>query len=503
MSSLLAIAELITHYAGLQLGERDLPLLHRVVQQRLSALRLSCLNQYRSLLAITAPNQGDWPQLLAQITVGESYFFRDQKQLTLLRQRLLPDCLQHQSDHAKHLRIWSAGCAAGEEPYSLAMVLWDLGLVGNGWTVEVVGTDISQEALAKARNGVYTDWAFRQTPVEVRSRYFLAERPNRWRVRPEIQALVTFAEFNLAQDDLQLMPWAEAGFDIILCRNVFIYFTQAAIARSLNTFVQGLRPGAYLMTGHAELQGINTQPLRTLCFPESVIYQQPRQQAKQQAKQQVKQQAKQQARVKSAVETAIAASHRIARPPSSAWPASPPASLSPIAGGSGQPQQATATLPEPRQNIAALVDSAAPSPMAVSAPTSDRSSQMPYQATLAAAHQLANQGQYEAARRMCEQAAAAWPLEPDAYSLLAMIAETTGDLEGAKVFLKRVIYLDPQAIAAYWELAALYEQTGDATRAAKARATTRSLLADLPDHQPLKTWDGLTVAEVREHLSGH
>lgn len=482
MSCLRAIAELITHYAGLQLGERDLPLLQRVVQQRLVALRLPYIGQYRSLLAVTAPNQGDWPQLLAQITVGESYFFRDEKQLALLRQRLLPDCLQHLHRHSRHLRIWSAGCAAGEEPYSLAMVLWDLGLVGSDWQVTIVGTDINQDALAKARRGVYTEWAFRQTPMAVRSQYFLAERSDRWRVRPEIQALVTFAEFNLAQDDLQQMPWAVEGFDIILCRNVFIYFTQPAIARSLNTFIQGLRPGAYLMTGHAELQGINTQPLRTLCFPESVVYQQPGAQ--------------------SSSKTAIAPLHRTTRPPCTAASAPPPAPLPHISGDSGRPRQITATLPEQRQNMPVVADST--SPMTASASlVSDRSSQTPYQATLVAAYELADQGQYDAARQMCQQAAAAWPLEPDAYSLLAMIAETTGDLEGAKVFLKRVIYLDPQAIAAYWDLAALYEQTGDATRAAKARATTRSLLADLPDHQPLKTWDGLTVAEVRERLSGY
>ncbi|HEY9878361.1 MAG TPA: CheR family methyltransferase [Leptolyngbyaceae cyanobacterium] len=465
-STLTALVNLVAVFAGLRIGPRDQSGFYQTVQHRMESLRIPALEDYLTLLragnapepssVLTQRGQQEWRALLAQLTIGESYFFRDERQFNLLRQTLIPGMLKQRQamGSQRHLRVWSAGCSTGEEVYSLAILLREIKLDWEGWTLDVVGTDVNQDFLSKAQRGIYSPWSFRQTAPSLRQQYFLPERHETWQIRPEIQRITQFHEFNLAHDPVDRLV-GMGRFDLIVCRNVFIYFTPDAIAMTLAKFYQALNPGGYLITGHAELQGIPLGGLRVHSFPESIVYQRPlHTEANTQPKQALRE--PQPIRPRTAVVPAV-------------LPIGPTASTK-------------RTL---AQSVTTPVPQITPDPFA---------------AALQQAHQFANKGDYADARKACEGAIAVRPFAVEPCYLLANIAEETGDLEGAKVFLKRVIYLDPQAIPAYLELADLYSKTQDSDRADKTRRNALSVLSQFPPEQSLSACSGATAEEICDRV---
>ncbi|OGR36978.1 MAG: hypothetical protein A2051_06015 [Desulfovibrionales bacterium GWA2_65_9] len=200
---------------------------------------------------------------------GETYFFRDHGQMDLLRLRLLPELLERRRD-TKTLRLWSAGCASGEEAYSLAM-LTDMVLPEHeGWNVFILGTDIDTSALAKARQGVYHKWSFRLVPPSLQQRYFRSNAHG-WVLDERIRRMVTFDAVNLVGEKFPAGDLRD--MDLILCRNVFIYFDADSVAAMANKLGAALREDGYLMTGHTELIGHHIRNLHARLFPEGVVYQ--------------------------------------------------------------------------------------------------------------------------------------------------------------------------------------------------------------------------------------
>ena len=200
---------------------------------------------------------------------GETYFFRDLGQIDLLRLRLLPELIErHRS--TKNLRLWSAGCASGEEAYSLAMLVDVLLPERDGWDILILGSDIDQNALAKARRGHYGQWSFRMVAPALQQRYF-QRSGDEWVLDERIRRMVTFRAIDLVEGPF---PGVELrDMDLILCRNVFIYFNAAAVTAVANELATALSEGGYLMTGHTELIGHRVQNLQSRLFAEGVVYQ--------------------------------------------------------------------------------------------------------------------------------------------------------------------------------------------------------------------------------------
>jgi chemotaxis protein methyltransferase CheR len=186
------------------------------------------------------------------LTIHETYFFREDHQLHALSREILPDLMKRRQDRT--LRIWSAGCSTGEEVYSIAMLLADRP-GGQDWRIEISGSDISQRVLEVARRGVYPASSFRTTPPEMRSRFFHPEG-NGFRIDDSVKRMVNFFPFNLADvERAAMLP----KMDVILCRNVIIYFDLAVKKRVIDMFWNRLRPGGYLLLGHSEsLMSIST-----------------------------------------------------------------------------------------------------------------------------------------------------------------------------------------------------------------------------------------------------
>ncbi|MFM1801071.1 MAG: hypothetical protein RJA81_423 [Planctomycetota bacterium] len=188
---------------------------------------------------------------ISAFTIHETYFFRDSLQWSTIRNTILPERIEARKN-TKTLRIWSAGCSSGEEAYTAAIAVSELIPELQDWKIRIIGTDISDQILQKARKGIYREWAFRQTPIHIREEYFESHGEHHWQIQPEIAKLVQFQNLNLKTG---LYPSAVTDlydFDLILCRNVLIYFVQEEMENVLTRLGQSLTPGGYLALGPAE-----------------------------------------------------------------------------------------------------------------------------------------------------------------------------------------------------------------------------------------------------------
>lgn len=298
--------QLMAIHTGLSFRDRDREALAKKIWKRIKACKLSTPEEYYQLLVMgtTAsplpqnwrPNQlltesdrqreigrREWKQLMPLVTTGESYFFRDKGQFWLLRNAILPSIIQQQKQiwyeqgeggSKPSLRIWSAGCSTGEEPYSLAIMVKELIPNLKEWDISIVGTDINQELIEKARMGVYSSWSFRTIETGQQKTYF-QQTKGEWRINQEIRSLVSFHQGNLVADSFPNPALDICQMNLILCRNVFVYFDTPSIALVLEKFYNTLKPGGYMITAHAELHGQDLAMFHPLIFSQSVIYQKP------------------------------------------------------------------------------------------------------------------------------------------------------------------------------------------------------------------------------------
>ena len=219
------------------------------VSRRVAAVGAPNCRSYLRILAGEAPRRTEMHQLVGELTIGETYFFRQREHFDLMRERILPDLLDR-NQSTKRLRIWSAGCATGPEPYSIALLLHqDFQAHTQGWDVSILGTDINIEFLTRAREARFGEWALRDTSAETRAACFIQSGRD-WVLRPEYRKGVTFEYHNLASE---VKPAADGEpFDLILCRNVIIYFSPERMRDVIDNFYRSLKIGGWLIVGHAE-----------------------------------------------------------------------------------------------------------------------------------------------------------------------------------------------------------------------------------------------------------
>jgi chemotaxis protein methyltransferase CheR len=267
------LRDLIQARFGLCFPTETAYLLERRLLPRLEVHKLtSYLDYYDYLKNPAVPDSErdlELDELYDRIATRETYFFRETYQLTAFREHLLPTLLA-QRPRGKRLNIWSAGCASGEEVYSLAMEILDSGDFAD-WSVEITGSDLSLQALATARRGVYGQTAFRQTEPRWIQRYFRT-LTGRWEIIDEVRRLCRFTRSNLVASD-----WGAVGgpFDAIFCRNVLIYFDRAARGPLVTRLADKLVPGGYLFLGHSESLIDVSTPLHLTHLGSEIVYSKP------------------------------------------------------------------------------------------------------------------------------------------------------------------------------------------------------------------------------------
>ncbi|KMQ49437.1 chemotaxis protein CheR, partial [Chitinispirillum alkaliphilum] len=173
--------------------------------------------------------------LASHLTIGETHFFRDKKTIALLKDRLLPSIIHSkQVKGSKRIRIWSAGACTGEEPYTVAMLFLTLLPDWKEWEITILGTDINTQFLRKATEGIYSQWSFRETPTWVKKTFFNIISPESFEIHPDIKKLVTFSYLNLADDNYPSVLNNTNAMDLILCRNVLMYFSSEMRRQVIN-----------------------------------------------------------------------------------------------------------------------------------------------------------------------------------------------------------------------------------------------------------------------------
>lgn len=453
------------------------------VKQAFAASTCANLDDYYTLLLDPKAGAMEMDRLINAVTVGETHFFRNQPQFNALYHHILPEIIARQRP-LRALRIWSAGCASGEEAYSVAMLLRALLPDVNQWQITILATDINNEALERARQAVYGEWAFREERARLwRHRYFSLEG-KRYQLRPEVRRMVTFARLNLVDDVYPSYDTNTTALDLILCRNVTIYFSETVTRRVVGRFYEALIPGGWLVVGHAEPSLRIYQRYETCNYPDAVMYRRP-------------------------FQATASGIERATTPVRLAWPllteecllpeAEPPAASAPADTNESEPpraelpgdllEQAEEWIHEGRAEEARdlLLNLAAARPDDVDVG-----------ALLGRAY--ANLGDWRNAEHWCAHAVALDKLAGDAYYTLSLVYQHQGRLDEAITMMKKVVYLDRNHILGHFGLADLYRDKRLWGQAQKSLENARRLLNSHADDDLIPGSGGITVSSLRETI---
>ncbi|GJD63037.1 CheR family methyltransferase [Methylobacterium frigidaeris] len=397
-------------------------------------------------LALLEESEGEWAALESEITIGETFFFRYAEQFAALRGTILPERIAARGEE-RRLRIWSAGCSTGPETYSVGIVLHELlGERLPEWRIGLTGTDINRDVLAVARRAVYGTWALRTLGAEERGRYFRpGPREGTFALRPEFRGLARFEPQNLMSLLDGTASLALTDYDLILCRNVLIYFHPDVVQALVRALAQRLRPGGWLLLGHAEPNPAFAEFLQAVSLPGTAAYRRPDE----------------------------------GEVPDFTPPPSPPEPLT-----DWVPLLPPA-LPAPETPPPRLVPAKPePAPVATDGP-------------LATVRALADAGDLEASWRACRAALGQDPADPRLRYYEGLLARARARPDEAERAFRGALYLDKGFIMAHYHLGLTLIAAGRAEAGRRAVANALRLAAALPAEAELPEGDGLTAAELR------
>lgn len=264
------IRDFIKDYCGLYFNDKSLFIFERRLNRRLKLYYLKDFREYYRFLVYNEKRDDELQAIIDILAVNETYFFRGQTQFAAFIDEIIPE-LKEKNKNKKKISIWSAGCATGEEPYTLAMLILEKGGL-DGWDIKILGSDISQRALQVARNGIYKKNSFRTTDNYFIKNYFHQYPNDNYGISDRVKKLVNFTLINIL-DPFKVKLIGK--MDVVFCRNVLIYFGEAARKKVIENFFDIIVEGGYLLLGHTEsLINISTayllKPLKN-----DMVYQKP------------------------------------------------------------------------------------------------------------------------------------------------------------------------------------------------------------------------------------
>lgn len=365
--------------------------------------------------------------LVRHVTVGETYFFRHPEQFTAVETSILPELIAgRRMAGAKRLTVWSAGCSTGEEAYSLAIMLVKAIPDHKDWDISIVATDINTKSLETARAGAYREWSFRGLDDAFKSTWFDAVVPDDargeysrfYRVKPEIRAMVKFSSLNLAQGNWSASELPSAGFDLVFCRNVLMYFPRAVALDILRHIRGRMIEGACLAVAPSEASMAHASGFRTLRFSDCSLFRKTAPQPK--------------ATRATTIAVTVTA-------------AAPPARHSPYAAKAAKPADRASPIPPPQPVT-----------------TTPRVHSLAEQA-----HAAANAGNLQLAEELVKSALAATPTDYAAHYLYAVMSMEKGELNEAYSALTSTLFLHPDFVPALIAIGNVTRQQGRHEEAAR------------------------------------
>jgi len=492
------LSNFVTSWLGLHYPKNRWRDLHRSIAGAARELGIpdvhSCVN--RLLMRQFTREQ---EELLANhLTIGETYFFREQKSFEVLEKQILPDLIESRRENGKRLRIWSAGCSTGEEPYSIAILLTRLIPDPAEWQITILASDINTRSLAKAAHGVYGEWSFRGVPQWMRQRYFTKTGDGSFELSHAVQRMVSFAVLNLSEDSYPSLASNTGAMDIIFCRNVLMYFERSKQLRVIDGFRRSLVDGGWLAVSPCETSSDFSPGFETVFFPGTIFYQKG-------------------VRAGKAVDPVLTVpgrDHPREWTPPAPEPLFMAAAPVPVRVPTGLPEPGASAAGQPEPEHCPLVEAqalyrrgnyeeavAGLSGLLLTPEAGGGPSPLFEQAATLMARCLANLGRVDQALEWVEKAIGMDRLNAELYYLRATICQEQGQPSPAIASLKQALYLDHDFVLAHFSLGTLTLQQGMTKDAERHFENARLLLDALPAEEPVPGSEGMTAARLSEIIA--
>jgi chemotaxis protein methyltransferase CheR len=422
--------------------------------------------------------------LASNLTIGETYFYRENKAFEALEEHILPELLRSSRGKARRLRIWSAGCCTGEEPYSLAILLNKVIADLKDWNITILATDINPRFLKKASRATYSEWSFRDAPRWLKERYLTREKDGHYEIVSPIKKMVTFSHLNLAEDVYPSLLNNTNAMDIIFCRNVLMYFTPEQTKKVIQNLYNSLVDGGWLIVSSIETSPVLYSRFTTVNFHGLTVYRkdlslQPEYPAPDFG---IRPDLKRNT-VVSKLDTAkpepVFTSHQEPPLPLEADERKP-VEVQPTPYEEALALYVKGLYAEVTERLLALLSQNGPDSKAAS--------------LLIRAY--ANQGKLAEALEWCEKAIANDKLNPVLYYLQATILEKQGGMEAATASLKRALYLNQDFVLVHFALGSLSLQQRKLKQADKHFENAISLLKTYPMEAILPESEGITAGRL-------
>lgn len=432
------------------------------------------------------PTKGQLQVLANHLTIGETYFFRDRQTLDALTEHILPELIRARRGHQRRLRIWSAACCSGEEPYSLAILLHEMLPDLPEWHVTITATDINARFLHKAAAGTYGEWSFRGVPAWLRQRYFKRTADGRYAIVPEIKRLVRFAHLNLVEDVYPSLATDTNAMDVIFCRNVLMYFTPSQMSKVVGNLHHALVEGGWLAVSPSEASKALFPQFAAANFPGAILFRKSAGPLQFEPPAMV---------LGPASEFVVAAAEKSLR--SEPVDFAQTGETAPTMAADGATEAAPGSLAaaeslyregrygEAVDTLLALLSRRVLEPAACSL----------------LARALANQGNLADALIWCERWIAADKLNAAGHYLRAVVLLEQGEAGQARTSLQRALYLDHDFVLAHFALGNLERGRGKIRESDRHFANALYLLRECQPNDPLPESDGLTAGRLTETIN--
>jgi chemotaxis protein methyltransferase CheR len=445
---------------------------------------------------VSSPVSRDQMEILAgHLIVPETYFFREPRTMEILEQEILPDLIRSRQGSRPRLRIWSAGCSTGEEPYSVAILLQRLLSNLKDWEITLLATDISHRSLEKCMAGVYTRWSFRGSGPDFRGKYFRKIRDGHYAINPEIKEMVTFSCLNLATDPYPSLWDHTAAMDLIICRNVLMYFTPEVARRVVGNLYRCLVDGGWLLVSAAESSLMGSVPVVSVNFPGGIFYRKGGEELPVQAEKDSLPLWSAPAEIPAWLQVDKEAE---ATPPEPDFVPLPTPLPIPQATEERRGDRGEASPDEEASTLCRRGRYADAETKLLERLTSDPGD---VEAMTLMARTCANQGILGEALEWGEKAVATDKLSPGSHYLMATVLQEQGKVAEAAAALKRALYLDQNFVLAHFTLGHLALAQKRTQESRRHFATVLSLLEALGQDDLLPESEGMTAGRLKEMVA--